>query len=70
MFDDFVDTLEELVCEEDEETTISCSAYQSSISIIPGTFYGIANNHACNGSKVSIPKKCDDKEVPEEAKLL
>ena len=49
---------------------ISCPADEGLISIIPGTFYGIANEHICNGSNVRIPEKCNDMKAHEEAALL
>ena len=62
--------MEEWLCEGDQEKTISCSADEGLISIIPGTFYGIANEHICNGSNVRIPERCNDIEAHEEAASL
>ena len=64
-----LDTFEQLICE-DEEKTVNCSATQGSILVIPGTFYGIANEHVCNGSNSKIPEKCHDKKAHEEAGIL
>lgn len=64
-----LDTLEQLICE-DEKKAISCPTAQGSIQVIPGTFYGIANEHVCNGSNSKIPEKCHDKKAHEEAGLL
>ena len=64
-----LDTFEEYICE-DEEKTVSCPAGQGSISIIPGTFYGVVNEHVCNGSISKIPSKCYDREVHDKAAEL
>ena len=64
-----LDTFEEYICE-DEEKTISCPASQGSIFVIPGTFYGVANEHVCNGSTNKITSGCYDKEVHEKAAEL
>ena len=61
--------LEEAVCE-GKVKTINCSEDDNVLKILPGSFYGVANEYICGGQLNSRENECKDNLLNESSSEL
>ena len=63
------DIVEEIICDGEVEI-LRCPSSEERLRILPGTYYGVANENVCSGVSNENTKQCKDKEVHDEVSNL